>query len=168
MPNDTTATGKIMRGRKAIWISKDGSTNWTLIGVGMDSLTTNLNPDVNTGKDVTGASYVEHSGFNPETDVEYKPRQEDSIYPDIVSIINNLKKDEASTTFYKIEAILDVEVKEGTATGTGFKVPVICVPQDDGGDTSAYTTNVNFYENGVRTQGTVAVASGQPTFTPAT
>lgn len=165
-----TATGKVLRGRKAIWISKDGES-WTLIGVGMDSLSTNLNPDVNTGKDVTGAVYIDHSGFAPETDVEYKPRQEDSIYTHVMSIINELKKDETSTKFYKIEAVLDIEVSEtGTtnASGSGFKVDVICVPQDDGGDTSAYTQNVNFYESGKRVQGTVAVANKQPTFTAAT
>lgn len=164
-------TGKVLRGRKAIWISKDGTTDWTLIGVGMDTLTTNLNPDVTSGKDVTGAAYVDHSGFSPENDVEYKPRLEDAIYPDVVSIINGLKKDEASTKFYKIEAILDVEVKDATgsvtATGDGFKVPVICVPQDDGGDTSAYTINVNFYECGPREAGSVSVSDKAPTFTAA-
>lgn len=166
------ATGKVLRGRKAIWISKDGTTDWTLIGVGMDTLSTNLNPDVTNGKDVTGAAYVDHSGFSPENDIEYKPREEDAIYADIMEIINGLKKDEASTTFYKIEALLDVEIAGATGTsaasGDGFKVPVICVPQDDGGDTSAYTINVNFYENGPRVAGTVSVSAKAPTFTAAT
>lgn len=167
----SAATGKVLRGRKAIWISKNGTSGWTLIGVGMDSLATNLNPDVTSGKDVTGAAYVDHSGFSPENDVEYKPRQDDAIYPDVVAIVNGLKKDEDSTLFYKIEAILDIEVAEATgaaaASGTGFKVPVICVPQDDGGDTSAYTINVNFYECGPREAGTVSVSAKQPTFTSA-
>lgn len=137
----------------------------------MDSLTTNLNADVNTGKDVTGAPYLDHNGFAPENDVEYKPREEDAIYPHVQKITDGLLKDEESCTFYKIEAMLDIEVKDTdikNASGTGFKVPVIAVPQDDGGDTSAYTTNINFYENGTRTQGTVAVANKQPTFTAST
>lgn len=114
---------------------------------------------------------MDHNGFAPENDVEYKPRVEDSIYPHVQEIINGLLKDEDSCTFYKIEAILDIEVKDTdvkSASGTGFMVPVIAVPQDDGGDTSAYTTNINFYENGTRTQGTVAVANKKPTFTAAT
>ena len=133
----------------------------------MDSVSTSLNPDVNTGKDVTGASYIDHSGFSPENDVEYKPRKEDSIYPQVQKIINELLKDEESCTFYKIEADLDIEVKDTdikSATGTGFQVPVFCVPQDNGGDTSAYTMNVNFYENGTREQGTVTVEDKSPTF----
>lgn len=162
-------TGKILRGRRAIWISKD-QTDWTLIGVGMDSLATNLNADVNTGKDVTGAPYLDHNGFAPENDVEYKPRQEDAIYPYLQEIIDKLLKDEDSCTFHKIEAMLDIEVKDtdvSSASGSGFMVSVMAVPQDAGGDTSAYTTNVNFYENGTRTQGTVTVENKQPTFTPA-
>lgn len=134
----------------------------------MDSETTNLNPDVNTGKDVTGASYVDHMGFAPENDLEYKPREEDSIFPHVQKIIDELLKDEESCTFYKIEATLDIEVKDTeikNASGKGFKVPVFCVPQDNGGDTSAYTTNVNFYENGPREQGTVSVTNKKPTFT---
>lgn len=134
----------------------------------MDSETTNLNPDVDNGKDVTGASYIDHKGFAPENDLEYKPREEDSIFPHVQKIIDELLKDEESCTFYKIEATLDIEVKDTdikSATGTGFMVPVFCVPQDSGGDTSAYTTNVNFYENGSRQHGTVAVADKQPTFT---
>ncbi len=133
----------------------------------MDSETTNLNPDIDTGKDVTGASFVDHKGFAPENDIEYKPREEDSIYPQVQKIIDELLKDEESCTFYKIEATLDIEVKDTeikNATGTGFMVPVFCVPQDSGGDTTAYTTNVNFYENGPREQGTVTVTNKQPTF----
>lgn len=50
-------TGKILRGQRAKWISFDG-TDWTLIGVRMDSESTNMNPDVTNGKDVTGAPYI--------------------------------------------------------------------------------------------------------------
>ena len=35
-------TGKILRGQRAKWISFDG-TDWTLIGVRMDSESTNMN-----------------------------------------------------------------------------------------------------------------------------
>jgi len=161
----------IERGRHAIWISKD-KEKWTLIGVKMDSLATNLNPDVNNSKDVTGAAYVDHNGFSPENDVEYKPNTTDSIYDPVMTIITTLAKDEETCTFYKIEAWLDIEVAKttGTVSATSthaFMVPVIAVPQDAGGDTSAFTTNVNFYENGTRTQGSVTVADKQPTFTEA-
>ena len=59
-----------------------------------------------------------------------------------------------------IVATLDIEVKDTgvkSASGTGYQVDVLCVPQEDGGDTSGYTIPVNFYENGTRVQGTVTV-----------
>ena len=156
---------------RAKWLSFDG-TDWTLIGKGMETLTTNMNPDVETGKDVTGAAYVEHKGFSPESDIEYQARSEDAIFEDLQAIVDQLLKDETSTTAFMIDATLTDEVKNATGTtaitGSGFKVPVIVVPQDDGGDTSGYTINFNCYENGARVQGTVSVTAQVPTFTPAT
>lgn len=166
---DKEAKGKILRGRRAKWVSFDG-TNWTLIGVRMDSESTNLNADVSTGKDVTGSPFVDHNGFAPESDIDYQPREEDSIYPQIQKITNELLKDEESCTFKMIVATLDIEVKDTevkTASGTGYQVDVLCVPQEDGGSTSGYTIPVNFYETGTRIQGTVSVENKKPTFTPA-
>lgn len=136
----------------------------------MDSLSTNTNADVTSGKDVTGAPYVDHNGFSPELDIEYQPREEDAIYPQVQKITNELLKDEESCTFKMIVATLDIEVKDTgvkSATGTGYQVDVMCVPQEDGGDTSGYTIPVNFYETGTRVQGTVTVAEKKPTFVAA-
>ena len=66
---------------------------------------------------------------------------------------------------YKRQEVKDTGVK--SASGTGYQVDVLCVPQEDGGDTSGYTIPVNFYENGTRVQGTVTVENKKPTFTPA-
>lgn len=166
MPETTGTTGKILRGQRAKWISFDGE-NWTLVGTRMDSESTNLNPDVKSGKDVTGAPYIDHNGFSPESDISYQPRKEDSIYPQIQKITNELLKDEESCKFKMIVATLDIEVKDTgvkSATGTGYQVDVMAVPQEDGGDTSGYTVPVNFYEVGTRVQGTVTVADKKPTF----
>lgn len=159
-------TGKILRGRRAKWISFDGE-NWTLVGVRMDNESTSLNPEVSTGKDVTGAPFIDHNGFSPESDIEYMPREEDSIYPQIQKIVDELLKDEQNTTFKMIVATLDIEVKDTgvkSASGKGYQVDVICVPQTDGGSTAGYTVPCNFYETGGRTQGTVTVANKVPTF----
>lgn len=157
------------RAVRAMWLSFD-ETNWALVGRKIDSMSTNLNPDVENSKDITGQTYLEHKGFSPETDVPYKCQDGDGIYSYIQSIVNTLAKDEATTAASMIVATLDDEVYQGETkalTGTGYKVPVVVVPQDDGGDTGSYTINFNAYENGARIQGTVAVASGVPTFTPA-
>lgn len=135
---------------------------------------TSLNADSNTGKDVTGASYVDMSGYSPETGVDYTAYEEDALFPDLWAIYKGLKKDDDSLTFFKLEALLDIEVSETnavkSATGDGFLVPVKAVIQSVGGDTSGLHINVNFYEDhsiAGRTEGTVTVASRQPTFTEA-
>lgn len=158
---------KLPRGVRAKWLSFD-KENWTLIGRDMDSLTTSLNPDVEQNTNILGDTYVDHNGFTPESDIEYKARTEDAIYEQLQKIVNELLKDEESTTAYMIDATLTDEVKKSddtVLTGTGYQVPVIVVPQDDGGDTGAYTINFNCYENGNRVQGTVSVTKRVPTFT---
>ena len=157
---------------RAKWISLDNGTSWTLIGKNMESLTTNTNPDVTTGKDVTGASFVDHKGFSPESDIAYQARSEDAIYEQLQAIVDELLKSEEDCGGFMIDATLTDEVKNATGTtvltGTGFKVPILVVPQDDGGDTAAYTINFNAYENGARIKGTVSVTERVPTFTVAT
>lgn len=132
---------------------------------------TTLNADANTGKDVTGASYVDMSGYSPETGVDYTAYEEDALFPDLWAIYKGLKKDDDSLTFYKLEALLDIEVSETNtvknASGEGFVVPVKAAIQSVGGDTSGLHINVNFYEDhsiAGRTEGTVTVTNRQPTF----
>lgn len=169
--NKEAKTAKLLRGMRAKWLSFDGTT-WTLIGKGMDTLSTNLNPDIEQSKDVTGATYTEHKGFAPESDIEYQARDDDGIYTHLQEIVDGLLKGESETAAFMIDATLtDHEVKDATGTtvvtGSGYKVPVVVVPQDEGGDTSGYTINFNCYENGARVQGTVSVTNQVPTFTAA-
>lgn len=162
--------GKLLRGVRAKWLSFDGE-KWTLIGKDMDSESTNLNPDTEQKKNILGEAYFNHNGFTPESDIEYKARTDDAIYKNLQEIVDELKTDEPSITAQMIVATLNEEVKNSdttTLTGTGYKVPVCVVPQDDGGDTSGYTINFNCYESGGRTKGTVSVTGRTPTFTAAT
>ena len=160
------------RAVRATWLSFDNGTTWGLLGRKIDSLEINLNPDLENSKDITGASYTEHKGFAPETDVPYKATENDGIYDSIQEIVDTLAKDESDTGALMLVATLDDEVYQGQTkalSGTGYKVPVTIVPQSEGGDTGSYTINFNVYENGARIQGTVAVAiGGAPTFTAST
>lgn len=150
-----------------MWVSFD-DTNWTLLGVRSEDLSINLNPNVEQGQDVTGASYTDHNGFSPNLSYNYMPREDDSIYPQVQKIVDGLVMEEAETKFSMIVATLDIEVKDATgsksASGKGYKVDVICVPTNDGGPTAGYTTEVTFYEDGARVQGSVTVSNRKPTF----
>lgn len=167
MPNTIKSLPRAVR---ATWLSFDSGTNWALIGRKIDSMEINLNPDTENSKDITGQSYLEHKGFSPEMDVPYKTQDGDGVYTYIQNIVDTLAKDEETTSATMLVATLDDEVYQGETkalTGAGYKVPVTVVPQSEGGDTGSYTINFNCYENGARIQGTVAVASGVPTFTKA-
>ncbi|MDE7323137.1 MAG: hypothetical protein K2N73_10525 [Lachnospiraceae bacterium] len=162
---------KLPRAALAQWLSFD-KENWTLLGRDTDSLSTELNPDVETTKNVQGDNNTNHNGFNPETAVDsYAARTEDSIYENLLDIVMNRKSDEESTKAYFLEAVLDEAVNisdNKTLTGKGWMEEVIVVPQSYGGDTSAFGIPFNLNpKGGERKEGTVSVTKRVPTFTPA-
>lgn len=160
---------KLPRAALAQWLSFD-KENWTLLGRDTDSLSTELNPDVETTKNVQGDNNTNHNGFNPETAVDsYAARTEDSIYENLLDIAMNRKSDEESTRAYFLEAVLDEAVNlsdNKTLTGKGWMEEVIVVPQSYGGDTSAFGIPFNLNpKGGERKDGTVSVTKRVPTFT---
>lgn len=162
---------KLPRAAYAIWLSFD-KKDWTLIGKDTDSLTYELNPDVETAKNVLGETIVNHSGFNPELAVDtYYARTEDAIYEPIKKMAMNRKFDEESTAAYLLEAILTDEVRNSdakTLTGEAWMENVVVVPQSTGGELAGFGLPFNVNPNGGRVEGTVSVTERVPTFTPGT
>lgn len=161
---------KLPRAAYAIWLSFD-KTEWTLIGKDTDSLSYELNPDVETAKNVLGETIVNHSGYQPELSVDtYYARTEDAIYEKILDMAMNRKSDEESTAAYLLEAILDEEVRTSdskTLTGKGWMENVVVVPQSVGGELTGLGLPFNVNPNGGRVEGNVSVSERVPTFTPA-
>ena len=161
---------KLPRAAYAIWLSFD-KKEWTLIGKDTDSLTYELNPDVETTKNVLGETIVNHSGYQPELAVDtYYARTEDAIYEKIKKMAMNRKFDEESTAAYLLEAILDEEVRDSdtkTLTGEGWMENVVVIPQSVGGELAGLGLPFNVSPNGGRVEGTVSVTERVPTFTPA-
>lgn len=162
---------KLPRAVYAIWLSFD-KKDWTLIGKDTDSLSYSLNPDVSTDKNVLGETTVNHSGFTPELAVDtYYARTEDAIYPNIQDIAMNRRSDEEYTAAWLLEAILDDEVKNSdttTLSGKAWMEKCVVVPQEVGGDTTAFGLPFNVNPNGGRVEGTVSVTERVPTFTEGT
>jgi len=164
---DTTKTGKILRGQRAMWLTFD-NTNYTCLGKDSDDMSIDMNPDTETIKNVQGETTFVNNGYTPSMSNEYIARKEDSIYEPIQYIVNNLAVDDEHTSATMIVATLDIEVKdtgEKTATGTGYEVPVKIVADNDGGSTAGYAIPFTITEDGNRTQGTVSVTNKKPTFT---
>lgn len=157
---------KILRGCRAMWLQKGEAS--TLIGKNMDDLSIETNPDTEQIKNVLGESMFEHNGYTPSLSVEYTARSEDAIYPILQKIANELSVADDDITMDLIVATLTEEVKESdvkTLTGSGFKVSVRIVVENDGGSTSGYAISFTAYESGNRIQGTVSVANREVTFT---
>ena len=54
------------------------SPAWFLVGKNVDEMSTELNPDVTVGQDVTGENYTEDNGYTPSVEVDpYYARSEE-------------------------------------------------------------------------------------------
>lgn len=165
--HETTKTGKILRGQRAMWLTFDNK-EYTCLGKDSDDLSIDTNPDTETIKNVQGETTFVNNGYTPSMSNEYIARKEDAIYEPIQYIVDNLAVDDEHTAATMIVATLDIEVKdtgEKTATGKGYKVPVKIVVDNDGGSTSGYSIPFTINEDGSREQGTVSVSNKVPTFT---
>lgn len=166
MPN-ANATGKILRGCRAMWLTFD-SKAFTCLGADSDDLSIDLNPDTETIKNVQGETKFVNNGYTPSMSNDYIAHRDDVIYPYVQYIADNLAVDDEHTSATMIVATLDIEVaKTGakTASGKGYSVPVKIVVNNDGGSTSGYAIPFTINEDGGRTQGTVSVENKVPTFT---
>lgn len=160
---------KLPRAAYVTYLSFD-KKEWTAIGKDTDSLSYELNPDVETTKNVLGETLVNHSGFQPELAVDtYYARTEDAIYSKILDIAMNRKFDEASTAAYTMECVLDESVEESkkkTLAGKAWMEKVVVIPQSTGGELAGFGLPFNVNPNGERIEGTVSVTEKVPTFTP--
>lgn len=161
---------KLPRAIFAQWLSFD-KKGWTLVGKDTDSLSTSMNPEIDTMVNVLGETITEHNGFKPELAVDsYAARTEDSIYEPLLDITMNRKSDEASTSAFLLEGVLDEEITKSdykTFNGKGWMEEVTVVPQEYGGGNKSF--NIPFKvspKGGGRTKGTVSVTKRVPTFTP--
>lgn len=171
MPEVTTPeeSGKILRGCRAFWLSFDGE-NWTCLGADDDDLSIETNPDSQNFTNVQGRTRVEINNYAPSLSNEnYIARKEDAIYPHLQEIANTLTTADSKITATLLVATLTDEVYKAdteTLAGTGFQTKAKVVVTGDGGGTSGYQIPYTVTEEGGRTQGTVSVTGGKPTFTP--
>lgn len=163
---------KLPRAAFAQFLSFDDE-NWTLLGRDADSMSTSMNPDIETKQSVTGDVSTDHKGFNPELAVDtYAARTEDAIYENLLDIAMNRRSDDEHTTATLMECVLDEAVNlsdNKTLTGKAWKEKVTVVPREYGGDNAAFGIPFNVTpKGGGREEGTVSVTKRVPTFTPGT
>lgn len=131
-------------------------TDYVRLGKDLEEYSEELNPDVETKKNILGENSVVHNGYevSSETDPFYY-EYDDSLSEKIMDIaMNRLTGDECKTT--KVDVIL----KPGTTASDAptavkaWREDVMVIPKSVGGDTSGVQTPFTIYNAGNRVEGT--------------
>ena len=141
-----------------------GEASWFLLGADIEDLTVELNPDVETVKNILGETSIKDNGYEPSTSADpYYANPEDAIYEKIRDIAMDRKKGDACRT-----KILEVIIEDTEAdTHLAYIEDVVVKPTSYGGGTEGVAIPFDVHFAGNRKKGTVTLANGVPTFTAA-
>lgn len=136
-----------------------------IIGDDIEDMSMELNPDVETFKNILGQTKTTDNGYEPSMDADpFYADPDKLIYPKIRNIaLKRLKGDECKTLLLEV-IIEDPEA----ATHTAFVREVRVKPQSYGGGTEGINIPFQITEDGASVEGTVTAASltsGNPVFT---
>lgn len=141
------------------------SATWEIIGDDIEEMSVELNPDIETFKNILGQTKTTDNGYEPTMDADpFYADPDKKIYPKIRDIaLGQLKGDDCKTL------MLEVIVEDTEATNhLAYVQEVIVKPQSYGGDTAGVNIPFQVMFNGERTAGYVSAESlsgGNPTFT---
>ena len=144
------------------------SATWEIIGDDIEEMSYELNPDMETVKNILGQTKTKDNGYEPTMDADpFYADPEKKLYPKIKEIaFGRLKGDSCKTL------MLEVIVEDTGATNhLAYVQEVIVKPQSYGGDTAGLNIPFQVSEDGKRTKGYVtaaSLASGDPEFTEGT
>ena len=139
-----------------------GKHEWYLVGKDIEEMSTELNPDVETVKNILDETSVRDNGYEPSTEADpFYADPTDKMYPKLRDIaMGRMKGDECKTT------ILEVIVEDTSSEShVAYIEDVIVKPTSIGGDTSGVSIPFTIYYAGNRKKGTVKITNKVPTFT---
>ena len=141
------------------------SATWEIIGDDIEEMSVELNPDIETMKNILGQTKTTDNGYEPTMDADpYYADPEKKLYPKIRDIALGRLKGDACKTL-----MLEVIVEDTEATNhLAYVQEVIVKPQSYGGDTAGLNIPFQVSEDGKRTKGYVSatsLTSGEPEFT---
>lgn len=134
--------------------------NYTRLGKDLEEFNDELNPDVETTKNILGEQSVKHNGYEVQSEVEpYYAEIDDPLYEQLEKIVNErLTGDDCKTTK------VDVMLSETGSVLWAYREDVIVVPNSFGGDTSGVQIPFTIYNAGNRQKGAWDVTAKK--FTP--
>lgn len=127
-----------------------GTPNYTRLGKDLDELNEDLNPEIETGRNILGESTVQHNGYEVQSEVDpFYADPDDPFYEPIAEIANERKTGAACET-----TKVDVLYNEDGSVVWAYKEDVVVVPNSIGGDTSGIQIPFTIYNRGNRVKGT--------------
>lgn len=139
-----------------------------IIGDDIEDMSMELNPEVETFKNILGQTKTTDNGYEPSMDADpFYADPDKLIYPKLRDIaLKRLKGDECKTLL--LEVIIEDPAVE---THMAFVREVRVKPQSYGGGTEGFNIPFQITEDGASVEGTVTAASlktGNPVFTVGT
>lgn len=162
---ETNTVGKLKRSAHLFYIDTTfgGTTpNWYLVGKDVEDMSIELNPDVETKKNILDETTVNDNGYEPSISVDtyYANPSDGAFYTKIKNIaMNRLTGDECKTK------VLEVVVDKTTGPYDAWIEDAVIKPQSYGGPQGGISIPYNVHFDGNRKQGTATLADKVPTFT---
>lgn len=148
-------------------VADASKATFEIIGDDIEEMSVELNPDVESRKNILGQTKTVDNGYEPSMDADpFYADPEKALYPKIRDIaMGRLKGDSCKTL------LLEVIVEDTEATThLAYVREVLVKPQSYGGGTEGFNIPFNVSEDGASVKGTVTAASlssGSPVFTEA-
>lgn len=132
------------------------ATDYVRLGKHLEEYAEELNPDVETNKNILGEQYVVHNGYEVQADVDpfYFEDYDDALSNKIMNLaVERATGDQCKTS------MVDVLLKPNTSSGKpavvwAYREDVYVVPSSVGGGTSGIQVPFTVYKAGNREKGT--------------
>ena len=126
-----------------------GESNFVRLGQDLEEYNIELNPDVETKKNILGEQSVQHSGYEVQSETDpYYAYYGDPLFEQLSMIANERKTgDDCKTT------IVDVLLNEDGSVEWAYCEDCYVIPKSIGGDTSGVQIPFTIYNAGNRKKG---------------
>ena len=133
------------------------SCSYVRLGKDLESYAEELNPDVQTSKNILGENSIKVAGYEPQSSVDpfYYEDYDDALSEKIMEIANTRATGDGCKTTM-VDVLLKPSATEGEAPSVvwAYREDAIVVPNSVGGDTTGIQLPFNVYKAGNRVKGT--------------
>lgn len=142
-----------------------GAANWIRLGKDLEEFNIEMNPDIETKKNIIGETSTQVKGYEPQSSVEtYYAYEGDPLYEQLFSIVNN-----RSTGSQCVTKVCDVLLNTDGSIVSAWQEDAIVVPTSVGGGTEGMNIPFEVHYSGNRNDVTAkaSIADGKLTISAA-